>query len=217
MNSKHLAVNRIDYQSPTQDLKPAFFLKIANQDEKNSIMRKIIKQSRQTMNLRLAPAALLISLFDRNNSEIAGWIGLDYQYNPKFPEVFSLFIIPKYRNNHLSLILRHAAYSILKAQGIKKAYVRMESFNNPTLVDYNTSSGFYRILSPNEIDPQWKKMCCHCELYGVVCKSQVYLEVDVINIVNALDYKLKNLTSIANSIPLIHSLIKKDHQNNNFI
>jgi len=185
-----------------------FTVKIASEYEKNKIMNIMISEYRQTMNIRLMPTAKLILLKDESRgNEIIGWFGLDYQYNVDFPETFSLYIMPDYRSLHLSLVLKHAAYSILSENGITKSYTRMEASHNQRLIQHNINTGFYRILHSSEINAAWKAMCSHCELYKKNCKSQMYLEVDVSRMINSLNAKLGKLPDL--NFPKSIELIKR--------
>lgn len=169
-----------------------FSLKIADQQEKQQILNIMLSAGRQTMNLRLMPFAKLLVL--RNaDQEIVGWMGVDYEYNQTFPETFSLFIHPSYRNRQLSLVLKHAVYSILLAQGIHTSYSRMEASSNQKLIQYNLASGFYRELKKSEMPVHWQGMCTQCELYGKSCQSQIYLAADVVGLLAALDLRLGKL------------------------
>ena len=188
------AINKIHHLLLNKRPRMDFLVKIAHPYEKEHIMKIMLGEHRQTMNLRVMPTAKLVLLQDPYyNNKIVGWMGFDYQHNPQFPETFSLFLTPNYRGIHLSLILKHAVYSILDFRGITKSYIRMEASHNQRLIDHNTDSGFYRILSPSEINPEWQSMCFQCELYQKKCVSQAYLEVDITKLITSLNNKFGKL------------------------
>lgn len=191
--------NPNDGKDTALQLKPGFnyFVKLATSLEKEFIMKIMMSENRQTMNLRLMPNAKLLLLQDKDNdSATVGWAGVDYEFNPKFPETFSLFIMPDYRKKRLSLILKHALYSILHFKGFTKAYIRMEAMQNTNLMEHNLKTGAYHLLNAGEINNSWKENCFKCELYNNSCQSQSYLEVDVLRLFNYCNNKLGTLSDV---------------------
>lgn len=186
-----------DMKNTTLQLKPDFnySVKLATSLEKELIMKLMMSKNRQTMNLRLMSNAKLLLLQNTDNI-IVGWAGVDYEFNPKFPETFSLFIMPNYRKKRLSLILKHALYSILHFNGISKAYIRMEAMQNKSLMAHNLKTGAYYLLNGDEIDDAWKENCLKCELYKNSCQSQSYLEVDVLKLFHYCNNKLGAISDI---------------------
>lgn len=195
----YLMKNPNDMKFTTPQLQPGsnYSVKLANSREKDFIMKIMNSENRQTMNLRLMPNAKLLLLQDKDNDNAtAGWAGVDYEFNPKFPETFSLFIIPNYRSRHLSLILKHALYSILYFNRVSKAYIRMEAIQNKSLMAHNLKTGAYRLLNADEVNSSWRENCFTCELYNNSCQSQSYLEVDVIKLFNYCNNKLGAISDI---------------------
>ncbi len=156
-----------------------FEINWATHEERKLILQTMVQNHRQTMNFRTMPTAKLLVMRDRNDlRKIVGWEGLDYQHNPKFPEVFSQYVAPEYRTYLLGLALSHACASFLQSVGVKNAFLRMEAESNSDLLELRKSS-IYRILESEELDQQWVSECQKCELKGSHCKVQAYLTYKV--------------------------------------
>ncbi len=161
-----------------------FVLNWASQAERGHIFKTMKDNGRQTMNLRIMPTAKLILLKSvSRGGAIAGWGGLDFEHNPKFPEVFSQFVFPQYRTYLLGLALIHIRALLLQENGFKTGYFRMEAESNAELFAMRTSSGLYRAIPDAEVDQNWKNNCTNCELYKVSCMKQAYLKFDVDQVV----------------------------------
>lgn len=159
-----------------------FMVDWATPAEKKSILESMKLNSRQTMNFRLMPDAKMILLKDLDsNGQIVGWEGLDYQSNPKYPEVFSQFVMPEYRSFLLGVALSHACASFFANLGIEFAYLRMEAATNEELFKIRTESKIYEVVPDELLDVEWRSMCTQCELYKTACRSQSYLRYKVVN------------------------------------
>ena len=103
---------------------------------------------------------------------------MDFKYNPKYPEFFSLNLDPAYRHFSLGLLIESARASFLLSQQIRYAYVRMAKDTTYQLLMKRLESKFYEELNPKELDLGYLKLCNKCELLGRHCLEQVYLRFD---------------------------------------
>ena len=161
----------------SEKLPPNFDFQIdwATDVERKSILKKMLAADRQIMNLTSMPTSKLLVLKDKKLGKIIGWEGLDFEHNPKFPEVFSQFVEPEYRSYLLGLALSHACACVMDSNGIEKVFLRMESATNDKLLNIRTTSKIYKLIPEEEIDMEWKSMCKECNLYGSHCTEQAFL------------------------------------------
>jgi hypothetical protein len=158
----------------------ALILAWADGQERESVMALARQERRQTMNLRTMPGAELVVL-RRLNGKFAGWAGVDVGSDRAHPEVFSQFVYPQFRGMGLGALLEHFWWAYLDSKGCSVGFMRMELDSNETLVERRLSSGYCREISPEELGPRFVGACHRCELFGVACRRQIFLAVDVRN------------------------------------
>jgi hypothetical protein len=156
-----------------------FELDWASREEQAEICERMIAHKRQTMNVRLMPSARLLRIraCDDGN-RIVGWAGLDSEFTPGVAEVFSLFVVAEYRTYLVGVILETARAEYIMRQGMSRAFVRMESASNTSLIRYRISR---RLMSKaaNDIPDETAQLCSRCELYGNECTSQAFFWFDL--------------------------------------
>jgi N-acetylglutamate synthase-like GNAT family acetyltransferase len=154
----------------------SFLLDWAEDSARQHIFEQLPALHRQTMNLRLPTAKLM---YMRVTERTAGWAGLDIDHDPEFPELFSLYLHEDYRRYTVGLVLELARYTYLLHHGITRAYVRMESEANFSLLRYRVSSGFFTLIDRAALPARFVERCHRCELFGKECATQAYFAVDV--------------------------------------
>lgn len=158
----------------------SFELGWADMPMRQAILGLMTELGRQTMNLRVMPTARLLYVRSlREGDGIVGWGGVDAEFNPRYPEVFSLFVRPDYRTYTLGLLIELARYTYLLDRGIERAYARMDRASNYALLEYRITHGLFQPMEPASLDPAYVSLCHGCELYGGDCADQAYFLVDV--------------------------------------
>src|SRR5262245_13507877 len=150
----------------------------ANRQEQQRVIALAIREQRQTMNLRTMPGAELVVL-RRSDGQFAGWAGVDVQTDPLHPELFSQFVYPQFRGQGLGALLEQFWWTYLDSKGFTTGFLRMELGSNQALVDRRLAFSYYRRASAEELGQKFTAACHHCELFGVICRRQVFLAVDV--------------------------------------
>jgi hypothetical protein len=158
----------------------SFELGWADAPMRRAILELMTELGRQTMNLRVMPTARLLYVRSLKEGDgIVGWGGVDADFNPKYPEVFSLFIRPDYRTYTLGLLIELARYTYLQSRGVERVYARMDRASNYSLLEYRVKNGLFQPMVPASLDPSYVSLCRRCELYGRDCAEQAYFMVDV--------------------------------------
>jgi len=150
----------------------------ASRRDRELIIGLAIREGRQTMNLRTMPGAELFVL-RRWDGRFAGWAGVDVRSDPEHPELFSQFVYPEFRGLGFGGLLEHAWWSFLHHAGCLKGYMRMELDSNDALCERRLASGYYRVVTAQELGSRFVGACRKCELFGNACGRQIFLEVDV--------------------------------------
>jgi hypothetical protein len=152
----------------------------ATESEKQMIISLNQKDGRQTMNLRLMKTAKLIVLKDpTDQNKIVGWTGFDIEHNPKYPELFSLYLDPKYEEvSDVGLALSHIKYSYLMSLGFKKVYGRVQMDKNNERLAFRVKLGINEIVDPAD-HQDWVSYCKKCDLYKKTCMEQAYFIINL--------------------------------------
>lgn len=152
----------------------------ATDKEKQHIVALNQKEGRQTMNLRLMQTAKLIVMKEGSEKgEIIGWSGFDLEHNPKYPESFSLYLAPQYREvSDIGLALSHIKYAYLMSLGYKKIYGRTQVDVNDDRLAFRVKLGINEVVKPEE-HPEWVSYCQKCELYQKTCTQQAYFMINM--------------------------------------
>lgn len=172
------------------DLSVPFSIGWASPSEKSALVPLLQSLARQTMNLRIMPTAHLLVL--RHGDTPVGWIGTDAQHAAEFPELFSFYLEPSYRNFRLGFgpLLRKLAMQYLRGEGRSHVFVRIEASHNGRMIDFAESQGGGRLVKREALPTEFLHLCTQCELYLKDCQTQAYLELSV-------DQALEGLTAIA--------------------
>lgn len=154
-----------------------FIVDWADQRLVDTLIPQMQAESRQTMNLRtgLAPKLLVC----RQGREPIGWAGLDITTFPEYPELFSLYLYPRFRRYTIGLLLETARWKYLDDHGIEVAYGRMEIATNFRLFRYRLSTGLFTPRERGDFPEEWVRRCEGCELHGRECTEQRYIAIDV--------------------------------------
>jgi len=150
----------------------------ANSRDRERIIGLAIGEGRQTMNLRTMPGAELFVL-RRWDGRFAGWAGVDVGSDPEHPELFSQFVYPEFRGIGLGGLLEHVWWSFLDHAGCSRGFMRMELDSNDELCARRLASGYYRVVTAEDLGSRFVGACRKCELFGNACRRQIFLEVDV--------------------------------------
>lgn len=146
--------------------------------ERQLVIALAIQEGRQTMNLRTMPRAELVVVRGRGG-RIAGWAGVDVGSDPEHPELFSQFVYPAFRGRGLGGLLEHVWWTYLDREGCTTAFMRMELDTNEALVSRRLATGYYRVVSKEELGSRFVSACHRCELFGSACTRQIFLAIDV--------------------------------------
>lgn len=157
-----------------------FELGWATRHERTTITELLRQQGRQTMNIRLMPSARFARVLCRGQIVACG--GLDAEFDPEHPELFSLYVTPAFRLHRLGRVVELARALYLKERGISTAYVRMEG-RNGALVQHRLSMGSFQQSQPAELPQTFLALCRKCELYGTDCTTQLYFKLDLVRFV----------------------------------
>lgn len=150
----------------------------ADAHERRRVTILAAEAGRQTMNLRTMPDAALVVLRHPGGG-FAGWAGMDVRSDPGRPEVFSQFVYPRFRGLGLGALLEHVWWAYLDAHGCETGFMRMELETNRTLFERRLASGYCRQVSAEDLGGRFVHACRNCELFGVECRQQAFLAVDV--------------------------------------
>ena len=154
-----------------------FSLEWAGPEVIDELLARMRSEERQTMNLRTGvDPKMLVCRYD---GRPVGWAGLDLATSPEFPELFSLFLYPRFRRYTIGLLLETARWKYLDSQGVSVAYGRMELATNFRLFRYRLSTGLFSARAPEDFPDDWRARCKGCELYGKQCTEQRYIAIDV--------------------------------------
>lgn len=158
-----------------------YIARLATQEEKEEIIRRLKVDGRQTMNFRLMPEAQAVVLLDRANGEkIIGWHGFHIKKEQlDLSEKFSLHLDPEYRNFLLGLALETALYKHLHDNNVESVLMRINKSSTPSLMEYRLKTGIAVLISPSEMPGSWVKSCGDCELFKKTCHEQIYFRADV--------------------------------------
>jgi hypothetical protein len=146
---------------------------------RQSIVAGLREGGRQTMNLRLMPSAKMLVLREVSSKKVIGFAGLDDEYFPAYPELFSLHVDADCRSLRLGTLLEAARAAYLLARGHVVAYTRMEKATNDALLSYRLQSRAFIALPKRSLAPAYTANCHQCELYGGACTKQAFLLVDL--------------------------------------
>jgi hypothetical protein len=169
--------NSIPFSVQRENLS-SFQFNWASEAEKQWLHLQMKQLGRQRMNLHVMKNAKFI-LLKSTEMQIIGWGGLDIEFNPAYPELFSLHLDPAYRKFGLGLLIESLRATYLYRQNIKSAYVRMAKDTSYAFLMKRLESKFYRHLNSAELDSNYLNLCRQCDLFQADCRQQVFLKFDV--------------------------------------
>jgi hypothetical protein len=161
-----------------------FWLEWGDPALKLEIRDRLRALGRQTMNLRIMPGARVLALWTADRKALVGWCGLDHEFSPSHPEVFSLHLYPEWRLRQLGVVLETARAKVLLKNGFKFAYGRMEESTNHELLKYRIATGMFVQLAAFDLPDPIRAACNQCELYRTSCTAQAFIALDLHNIVS---------------------------------
>lgn len=153
----------------------------ASDEDRSKIIALNLAENRQIMNLTTSNLAKLFVLRDEdNNKRIVGWCGVDLDHDPKYPEFFSCYLLPEYRNYLLWLVLEHARSTWALSLGVTHLYLRMQNASSSvdSLKEKRLKTGIYALIEPKKLDAKFINKCQKCNLFANKCSDQIFLIVD---------------------------------------
>lgn len=151
----------------------------ADQEQREIVMQRLHDLKRQTMNLRIMRSVKLLVITAEGRDAPIGFCGVDDEYLPGYPEMFSLHLDSEYRSHQLGLWLETARAAYLLSRGNHIAYTRMSAGENPVLLAYRLGTQIFTRVPQHAVAEGYSQLCQQCELFSRQCPEQAYLIVDI--------------------------------------